>query len=280
MTTTTLPPLKVTYFNDNKGRNELIRLIFIVGKIPFEDELIGFKEYATMRSSKTLPYGQVPTLTIMDNEGNEEVFGQSCSLARYAAKKAGLYPKDDIEALRTDGVVDSWRDTLDLFYGTVFDRKIVRGSLVMVPHPKSARYGKLVSFLSSELMEQFARYEKMLQSTGGQFCKDGRVPFPSWADLAVYDLVKTMKGALAEEQFQRLMDGKGSLNRLVEKIDCLEEIKTHLTKNPYKDIRAYFEKVSPVAYPIELLLMPVMNFFIFLAYSLIGFGKCPEKKKS
>ena len=33
------------YFNDGKGRAELIRLIFVYGQIPFSDQRISFSEY-------------------------------------------------------------------------------------------------------------------------------------------------------------------------------------------------------------------------------------------
>ena len=81
-------------------------------------------------------------------------YGQSCAIARFAAKKAGLYPKDDFEMLVTDGVVDSWRDTLDIFYETVFARAVVGGRLMMLPHPQSLKVRKLSLFLSYELEEQ------------------------------------------------------------------------------------------------------------------------------
>eukprot|EP00957_Ditylum_brightwellii_P021961 1656308-Ditylum_brightwellii.AAC.1 len=121
--------LKLTYFSDNKGRNELIRLIFAVGNVSYDDELVGGMEYMKLRDSNSLPWDQLPTLHITNGQdygadgaaaGNKyEVFGQSCSIARFAAKKAGLYPvHSDVEALRTDSIVDSWRDMLDLYYET------------------------------------------------------------------------------------------------------------------------------------------------------------------
>ena len=90
--------LTITYFSDNKGRNELVRLILAAGKIPYKDHLIGFKEYAKLRDSNELPYGQLPVLTITNNgdaptggisREQKHVYGQSCAIARFAAKKGG-----------------------------------------------------------------------------------------------------------------------------------------------------------------------------------------------
>lgn len=255
--------LTITYFSDNKGRNELVRLILAAGKIPYKDHLIGFKEYAKLRDSNELPYGQLPVLTITNNgdaptggisREQKHVYGQSCAIARFAAKKAGLYPKDDFEMLVTDGVVDSWRDTLDIFYETVFARAVVGGRLMMLPHPQSLKVRKLSLFLSYELEEQFSRYDRMLaKSPGGTFCNDDDTPFPSWADLAVFDLVETIRGALTEFQFDKVMRGKTGLLALVGRVEVF-----HLKVHPYRDISSFFAPVSFLKRVMEFVLFPVL----------------------
>jgi len=252
-------PLKLTYFSDGKGRNELVRLIFAVGETSYEDNLIGVTEYTKMRDTNELPYGQLPVLTITALSGDAHIYGQSCAIARYAARISGLYPKDEIEMLRTDGVVDSWRDTLDLFYETVFSRQIIGGRLMMTPQPPSARVGKLASFFSHELTEQFSRYERMLSKTG-QVCSDKSIPFPSWADLAVFDLVKTMESVLTDKQFCQLMNEKIALSSLVEKIGSLETIKSHLEKYPYRNMSHFFKPVSPLKRLSEIVMFPMVHF--------------------
>jgi len=270
------PKLKLTYFSDNKGRNELARLIFAVGKTPYEDNLIGLKEYTQMRESNELPYGQLPILTITTatnkakidlksscNFSYQQIYGQSCSIARYAARVSGLYPKDEMEILQTDGIVDSWRDTLDLFYETVFARTVVGGRLMMLPNPQSERSSKLSIFLSHELEEQFSRYEKMLaESPSGHACNDKSVSFPSWADLAIFDLVKTIEGALTDSQFHNLMKDKYVLSLLVQKVEALDTIQSHLKKHPYKDISNFFGQVSILKKIMEVLLFPII-YFVF-----------------
>lgn len=229
--------IKLTYFNDGKGRNELTRLIFAVGSVSYKDELIDYAKYKSLCAEDKLPFGQLPTLTI-----NGDIYGQSCSLARCAAKIAGLYPSDIVEALKADSIVDSWRDCLDLFYETVFARVIVDGKLTMIPQPRPLRQGKLNAFVNTELEIHFAKYDRMILPDD-QFCRGS---FPCFADLAVYDLVKTMQGALEEETFNELVDDKGKLMALVRRVDDLEPIKKHLEKYPYKDIQHLF-KVEPSA---------------------------------
>lgn len=233
--------IKLTYFNDAKGRNELIRLIFAVSHTPYEDELIDHTTYKELRDTNKLPFGQVPILTINSNQ----IFGQSCSLARYAAKIGGLYPKDNLQALKADSLVDSWRDCLDLFYETVFGRVVVDGKLTMLPHPRSLRPGKRDAFVRSELALQFVRFNDMLLHDGEtQFCEE---MFPCYADLAIYDLVKTMQCALDKEMFDDLVKDCGALMVLVKRVDDLKEIKEHLEKYPYKCFQHIYEPVITTA---------------------------------
>jgi len=77
------------YFNDGKGRAELPRLIFTYGDIPFEDRKISFDGYKQMQDSGKLPFAQLPTLELGDT-----TIAQSCAIARYAARAAGIYPLD------------------------------------------------------------------------------------------------------------------------------------------------------------------------------------------
>lgn len=227
--------LKLTYFNDGKGRNELTRLIFAVGSIPYEDELIDYPTFKSLRDSGKLPFGQVPILTV-----DGRVFGQSCSIAHYAAKISGLYPSDPLDALEADGVVDSWRDTLDLFYETVFGRVVIDEKLTMTPHPRPLRRIKLNALVKTELLNQFCRYNRMIEGKN-QFCRE---MFPCYADLAIYDLVKTIECALEKPVFDNLVRNQVALTNLVRRVDDLEPIKKHLEKYPYREMQHLYRSTS------------------------------------
>lgn len=247
--------LKLSYFEDNKGRNELSRLILALGGMPYQDEAISHSEYVARRDAGRLPYGQLPTLEV-----DGEVHGQSCAIARYVARRTGLYPSDELEQLRTDALVDSWRDCLDLFYETVFERVVIGGKLSMFPRPQHQRAARLSTFVDTELSAHFSRFEDALSSSplhAPQLCTS--VPFPSWADLAVYDLAKTMEGVLEPPVFYHLMTGKPALTQMVARIDALEPIKAHLSKHPYKDIRSLFARVPWWKAAIERFLFPALQ---------------------
>jgi glutathione S-transferase len=94
---TTMPQLKLSYFDFHGGRAEPIRLALAMGGIAFEDHRFTAAEFAEVR--KTAPFGQVPVLHV---DGVQVT--QSDAMLRYAGKLAGLYPTDAYQALLCDEV--------------------------------------------------------------------------------------------------------------------------------------------------------------------------------
>ena len=227
-------PLKVTYFSDARGRNELICLILAISKIPFEDGLFNVAEYK--KKASTLPFGQLPTITIEKTSGTAETYGQSTAIARYAAKLGGMYPENDLEAaLLQDSVVDSWRDMLDRFYATVFYYDVVEGKLQMVMHSRSCRYGLLQKYLKYDLEPMLMRYNRMLSTSGHRLDNALSTELPSFSDLAMFDLCKTMHRVLPRTQLYAMMKKYPLLQKLIDRIEELEMIKVpKLIKIPSK----------------------------------------------
>jgi glutathione S-transferase len=95
---TTMPQLKLTYFDIHGGRAEPARLALAIGGIAFEDHRFAFPEFAEVR--KTTPFNQVPTLHV---DGVQVT--QCDAILRYAGKLAGLYPTDPFQALLCDEVM-------------------------------------------------------------------------------------------------------------------------------------------------------------------------------
>jgi prostaglandin-H2 D-isomerase / glutathione transferase len=92
-------PHELVYF-DTPGRAESIRILLHAAGIEFSDTRIPFSDWSTLKP--TTPLGSVPILNI---NGTPHV--QSIALVRYAAKLAGFYPQDLLEALVVDEVMDS-----------------------------------------------------------------------------------------------------------------------------------------------------------------------------
>ena len=173
------------YFDDGKGRAELPRLIFIYGDIPFEDKKISVNEYIQMRDSGKLPFEQFPTLEIGDT-----TICQSCAIARYAARAAGLYPRDSLEAARSDMVVDAWRDLLDLLYGCYVDRIVSNGHLSMKMRQASLRVERLDEYFRVSVPMHLDRFEQMIaDNQSSPFLVGSSL---TWAELAVFDILSTL----------------------------------------------------------------------------------------
>ena len=92
--------LKLTYFDFDGGRGEPARLALHIGGVAFEDHRIAGKDWPAFRD-KT-PFFAMPTLEV-----DGKIVSQSNSINRYVGKLAGLYPKDDWQALLCDEVMDA-----------------------------------------------------------------------------------------------------------------------------------------------------------------------------
>ncbi|MDJ0507844.1 MAG: glutathione S-transferase family protein [Crocosphaera sp.] len=173
------------YFNDGKGRAELIRLIFVCGKIPFNDQRVSVSEYISMRDQGKLPFEQFPILIVGDQS-----ISQSCAIARYAARMSGLYPSGDIEAALSDMVVDAWRDLLDLFYDCYVDRVTKEGKLVMTMRSEGEKVEKLNRFFKIIFPVHLNTFEQMISNnSNSSFLITNSI---TWADLAIFDLLDTL----------------------------------------------------------------------------------------
>src|ERR1700688_1607062 len=95
--------LKLTYFDFDGGRGEPARLALHFGRVPYEDERISTKDWAQIRDRT--PFQALPILEV-----DGKVVAQSNSINRYVGKLAGLYPKDDWQALLCDEVMDAAED--------------------------------------------------------------------------------------------------------------------------------------------------------------------------
>lgn len=98
-----MPRLLLTYFDFDGGRGEAARLIMHLGGIAFEDRRVAGKDWPTLRD--TMPFQAMP---VLDVDG--KVIAQSNTINRYVGKLAGLYPKDDWQAVLADEVMDAVED--------------------------------------------------------------------------------------------------------------------------------------------------------------------------
>ncbi|MEQ9620459.1 glutathione S-transferase family protein [Coleofasciculus chthonoplastes] len=171
----------LVYFQ-GKGRAELSRLIFTCGEVPFDDQRLSFEEYGQMRSSGELPFGQLPILKLGDT-----VISQSCAIARYAAKQAGLYPIDHLQAALSDMIVDAWRDLQDLLYGCYVDRVVEQGQFIMKMRDASVKVKRLNEYFATSVPMHLEKLEQIItQNQASSFLVGSSL---TWADIAVFDIL-------------------------------------------------------------------------------------------
>ena len=96
-------PIVLTYFNA-PGRAFAIRVALGIANVDYTNKHITFPELVAGKANTTaFPLGAVPTISIGD-----KTFAQSGAIARWAAKKAGMYPRDDdLAALAIDEAIDT-----------------------------------------------------------------------------------------------------------------------------------------------------------------------------
>lgn len=94
---------KLTYFDFDGGRGEPIRIALHAAGIEFEDNRISFEEF--QKSRQRMRFTCVPVLEI-----DGAAITQSNALGRYIGKMAKLYPRDDLQALYCDEVMDALED--------------------------------------------------------------------------------------------------------------------------------------------------------------------------
>ena len=162
------------YFH-GRGIGEPIRLLFSVGGIAFTDRRYSVDEFANMAALKAqLPFGQMPALEV------DGVFlGQTDSIARLAARLAGLYPSDPIEAARSDMIVVHQAEIQSALAKMSFDG--VPGTPGMKMVPQEERQRRIAAWLETTLPGALLRLEKLSQEgylVGSQL---------SWADICVFN---------------------------------------------------------------------------------------------
>lgn len=164
------PKIKLTYF-DGKGRAEPIRLAFIVGGIEFEDERIPPSEFMERKTSGKLTFGSLPVLEIDD-----EMFGESGALLRYAANIAGLTPTCPVNACKVDMVIDA----LESIALALFNDKSVEARTKVV---------------KNDIPRYLAPIESAIAKSDGPFLLGEKI---SAADIKLAVVVGMLKGGIMD----------------------------------------------------------------------------------
>ncbi|EEY55304.1 uncharacterized protein PITG_09238 [Phytophthora infestans T30-4] len=115
----------------------------------------------------TLPFGQVPVLEVDDT-----VYAQSMAIVRYAAKIAGLYPTDALEALK-----------VDVFSCSLCEIETPFVDFMFLTRDETVKAQKKKVFIEETVPKFLATLEKM---AAGRFILGDKL---SYADLQFLDVV-------------------------------------------------------------------------------------------
>ena len=168
-TTTALPfhpRIRLTYL-DIKGVAEPIRLAMYVGGLLFEDRRVSYDDVAVLRAEGALPFGQVPLLELMSDDGTVvERHAQSGALLRWAGRRVGwLYPP--ALRLRVDAVEEALADIKMVlrpqWYGHVLGRSPVSGAPLVALN--AAQRAQTAALLGEEVLP--ARFKQLERLVGG-----------------------------------------------------------------------------------------------------------------
>jgi glutathione S-transferase len=200
--------IKLSYFDIEGGRAEPIRLILNWANIEFEDFRFAFSEFAEVR--KCTPFGQVPCV-----EMNGEAITQTNALIRYFGKQAGLYPKDDYQALLCDEVMAVIEDATN---------KVVATFGLQGEALKAARQA-----LASGALTTYLKWlEARLQKNQGNFYNGEQI---SIADFKIFVWVRGLcSGHLDHIPTTLVEEVAPSAMKHMKHMSELEKIKTYYNK--------------------------------------------------
>ena len=115
--------------------------------------------------------GQLPYL-----EADGLKLPQSLSIARFIARENNLYGKDSLEQAKTDAVVDTAADILNVYFSKVFKAE-----------DKTAAW---TAFRDNEATKGLQNLEKLIGLYGGNGFAVGNAL--TWADLFIYDVTSQL----------------------------------------------------------------------------------------
>lgn len=158
------PVIKLTYFN-GRGRAELSRLIMAQAGIAYQDIRVDFQDWQNIKEG-TL-FGSMPFL-----EYDGELIGQSMTIARFLARKAGLGGTNELQQAKAEMMVEFFKDFTDGYPKMMFCKDPV----------EKAEMAE--NFCGKFLPAHMKRAEGLLEKNGGKYFVGSDLTF---ADLAFFD---------------------------------------------------------------------------------------------
>jgi glutathione S-transferase len=100
------------YYFGIPGRAEIIRIIFHVAGVDYNNITLNKEKFAELKQSGFLPFGKVPVLVKGDFK-----LAESLAITEYVSKKFNLWPQSDEDSAMATAIFSSIGDLVTLFFG-------------------------------------------------------------------------------------------------------------------------------------------------------------------
>jgi len=187
---------RLHYFG-GRGRAEVSRLLFAAGHVQFEDvryanaqlKLEGL-DFATLKESGVLPFGQVPLLEIQ-HDGKTKYLAQSGAIVRYLACKFHLFGDCDFSASQIDSIYEGTSDIGQAWWGA----------------GRGADAGKATEFYTVTFRKWLEFFNNFV-ADGADWMVGNRMSLADIAFFNICDAVDNHSGGLqaAVDEFPKLAD--------------------------------------------------------------------------
>ncbi|CEO99706.1 Glutathione S-transferase [Plasmodiophora brassicae] len=209
------PPsnIKITYFKNPGGAADPTYITLLMAGIHFDSEQIvyGSPEWEKLKSSKTLPFDQLPVATI---DGKQ--YSQSKALFRYAGKLAGYYPQDPLTALKVDEITEALDDLIKVAAKAFYEQD---------PNTRA-------KYADETFQTSFPKFvggiEKLLESK--EFAVGHQVTL---ADIYTFTTMWALKHKLKKHWDDKLLKTYPKVECICKKIEGNPKVQEWYAKNPF-----------------------------------------------
>ena len=204
--------LELIYPNFPFWRAEVSRLALFIGDIPFVNVHPSREEFAEMKESGVLTFGQVPVLKV-----DGKVIAQTGAIARFCGKLSGLYPTEDhFVAAKVDEVIDAATDISNLMSPTMREKD---------PETKLA----LRKSLAEGKLPQWLGYlERCLEvNSSSEFFVTDRLTI---ADLAIWRLLGWLSGGILDGIPKDIMEPFPLLKKHFDTVGSIPKVQQWMSK--------------------------------------------------
>ncbi|EDV25617.1 expressed hypothetical protein [Trichoplax adhaerens] len=204
-----MPSYRLTYFN-SRGRGEIIRYLFALAGVPYEDVRVTSEEWKKMKSDSKAPFGQLPMLEVDD-----KVLCQSHAIAAYLAREFGFAGKTSADEYKVYAVQGAVTDVMTKLIGIFFEAD------------EAKKAEKLKDFSENFLPPWLSAVEKVY--------KEGGTSFFVGDSLTLGDLYFLLTAETLQSMNKDIFKSVPALDGLFDRIANNPRIKAWREKRPKTD---------------------------------------------